>query len=177
MGRSPVKMKLDDSSMELIRCQTLEKAATDLRRAADAMDDLSHVKRPVPARDVEDTRANVALVRTWLAVVDQVGWPIAKELLFTARIVEAEEAYRIGLLNHLVPRAQLRAKTMEIAKMIAKNHRGAVMGIKALMLKQMTQNLEDQFSAEKDYTTHVLRGAKAKDAFPEFMKRKGLSAN
>jgi len=113
---------------------------------------------------------------TW-TLPNQVGWPIAKELLFTARIVEAEEAYRIGLLNHLVPRAQLRAKTMEIAKMIAKNHRGAVMGIKALMLKQMTQNLEDQFSAEKDYTTHVLRGAKAKDAFPEFMKRKGLSAN
>jgi enoyl-CoA hydratase/carnithine racemase len=113
---------------------------------------------------------------TW-TLPNQVGWPIAKELLFTARIVEAEEAYRIGLLNHLVPRAQLRVKTMEIAKMIAGNHRGAVMGIKALMLKQMTQNLEDQFSAEKDYTTHVLRGAKAKDAFPEFMKRKGLSAN
>src|SRR3546814_10333570 len=61
---------------------------------------------------------------TW-TLPNQVGWPIAKELLFTARIVEAEEAYRIGLLNHLVPRAQLRAKTMEIAKMIAKNHRGA----------------------------------------------------
>ncbi len=41
----------------------------------------------------------------------QIGWPMAKELLFSARIVEAEEAYRIGgLLNHLVPRAQLRAK-------------------------------------------------------------------
>jgi hypothetical protein len=40
MGRSPVEVTLD-SSMELIRRQTLEKAATDLRRAADAMDDLS----------------------------------------------------------------------------------------------------------------------------------------
>jgi enoyl-CoA hydratase/carnithine racemase len=35
---------------------------------------------------------------------DQVGWPIDKELVFTARVVEAEESYRIGLLNHLVPR-------------------------------------------------------------------------
>jgi enoyl-CoA hydratase/carnithine racemase len=35
---------------------------------------------------------------------DQVGRPIEKELVFTARVVEAEEAYRIGLLNHLVPR-------------------------------------------------------------------------
>ena len=112
---------------------------------------------------------------TW-TLPNQVGWPIAKELLFTARVVEAEEAYRIGLLNHLVPRAQLRDKTMTIAKMIASNHRGAVMGIKALLLKQMNQNLEEQFEAEKEYTTSVLRGAKAKDAFPEFIARKGLAA-
>src|SRR5919206_1583592 len=84
---------------------------------------------------------------TW-TLPNQVGWPIAKELLFSARIVEAEEAYRIGLLNHLVPRAQLRVKTMELAKQIAANHRGAVTGIKKLMLKQMTQNLEQQFDAE-----------------------------
>jgi enoyl-CoA hydratase/carnithine racemase len=50
---------------------------------------------------------------TW-TLPNQVGWPIAKELLFSARVVEAEEAYRIGLLNHLVPREQLRAKTMEL---------------------------------------------------------------
>jgi enoyl-CoA hydratase/carnithine racemase len=113
---------------------------------------------------------------TW-TLPNQVGWPIAKELLFTARIVEAEEAYRIGLLNHLVPRAQLRAKTMELAKMIAANHRGAVMGMKALMLKQMAQGLEEQFNAEQEYTKHVLRGAKAKDAFPEFIARKGLATS
>jgi enoyl-CoA hydratase len=113
---------------------------------------------------------------TW-TLPNQVGWPIAKELLFTARIVEAEEAYRIGLLNHLVPRAQLRAKTMELAKMIAANHRGAVMGIKALMLKQMAQGLEEQFNAEQEYTKNVLRGAKAKDAFPEFITRKGLATS
>ena len=64
---------------------------------------------------------------TW-SLGSQIGWPQAKELLFTARVVEAEEAYRIGLLNHLVPKAQLRAKTMEIAKMIADNHPGAVRG-------------------------------------------------
>ena len=112
---------------------------------------------------------------TW-TLPNQVSWPVAKELLFTARIVGAEEAYRIGLLNHLVPRAQLREKTMEIAKQIAQNHHGAVVGIKALLLKQMTQNLEEQYESEQEYTTHVLRGAKAKDAFPDFIKRKGLQA-
>ena len=94
-------------------------------------------------------------------------------MLFTARIVEAEEAYRIGLLNHLVPREQLRAKTMELARMIAGNHRGAVMGVKALLLQQMAQSLEQQWAEERDYTTDVMRGAKAEEAFPEFIARRG----
>jgi enoyl-CoA hydratase len=110
---------------------------------------------------------------TW-TLPNQVGWPIAKELLFSARVVEAEEAYRIGLLNHLAPRDQLRAKTMELAKTIAGNNRAAVIGIKALLLKQMTQSVEEQWDEERRYTTEVMRNAKAKEAFPEFIARKGI---
>jgi enoyl-CoA hydratase len=109
---------------------------------------------------------------TW-TLPNQVGWPIAKELLFAARIVEAEEAYRIGLLNHLVPRDELRAKTMELARMITGNNRASVIGIKALLMKQMTQNLEQQWTEEREYTTHVVRGARAEEAFPEFIARRG----
>ena len=109
---------------------------------------------------------------TW-TLPNQVGWPIAKELLFTARVVEAEEAYRIGLLNHLVPREQLRAKTIELARQIAANNRASVIGIKALLLQQMAQNLEQQWTEEREYTTHVVRGASAEKAFPEFIARKG----
>jgi enoyl-CoA hydratase/carnithine racemase len=109
---------------------------------------------------------------TW-TLPNQVGWPIAKELLFTARVVEADEAYRIGLLNHLVPRDQLRAKTMELARMIAGNNRAAVIGVKALLLKQKGQNLEQQWTEEREYTTNVVRGARAEEAFPEFIARHG----
>jgi len=109
---------------------------------------------------------------TW-TLPNQVGWPIAKELLFTARVVEADEAYRIGLLNHLVPRDQLRAKTMELARLIAANNRSAVIGVKELLLKQKGQNLEQQWTEERDYTTHVVKGARAEEAFPEFIARHG----
>jgi len=109
---------------------------------------------------------------TW-TLPNQVGWPIAKELLFSARVVEAEEAHRIGLLNHLVPREELRAKTMELAKTIAGNNRAAVMGVKTLLLKQMTESVEEQYAEERHFTTHVVRGAKAEEAFPEFIARKG----
>jgi hypothetical protein len=47
------------------------------------------------------------------------------------------------------------------------------MGIKALLLEHMGQNLEQQWIKERHYTTHVVRGAKAEEAFPEFIARRG----
>jgi enoyl-CoA hydratase/carnithine racemase len=109
---------------------------------------------------------------TW-TLPNQVGWPIAKELLFSGRVVEAEEAHRIGLLNHLVPCAELRAKTMWLATMIAKNRRDSVTGIKRLLLEDLGRGLEAQWANERHYTTNVVRGAKAESAFPDFIARKG----
>ena len=65
------------------------------------------------------------------------------------------------------------AHSMELATTIAGNNRAAVIGIKALLMKQMTQSVADQFAEERHFTTHVVRGAKAEDAFPEFIARKG----
>jgi enoyl-CoA hydratase/carnithine racemase len=109
---------------------------------------------------------------TW-TLPNQVGWPIAKELLFSGRVVEADEAHRIGLLNHLVPCAELRDRTLWLATMIAKNRREAVMGVKALLLQDMGGTLEEQWANERRYTTTVVRGARAEAAFPEFIARKG----
>jgi len=109
---------------------------------------------------------------TW-TLPNQVGWPIAKELLFSGRVVEAAEAHRIGLLNHLVPCAELRAKTMWLATTIAKNRRESVMGVKQLLLQDLGGSLEEQWANERHYTLNVVRGAKAESAFPEFIARKG----
>ena len=109
---------------------------------------------------------------TW-TLPNQVGWPMAKELLFSARVIEAEEAFRIGLLNHLVPSDQLYDKTMELARTIAANDTPSVMGIKRLMLENMGRDLGAQWANEADFARHVISGAKAEDAFPDFIKRKG----
>src|SRR4030095_15970395 len=97
---------------------------------------------------------------TW-TLPNQVGWPIAKELLFSGRVVEATEAYRIGLLHHLQPLAGPRAETMCLATMIAKNKRESVVGVKALLLQDLGRSLEEQWANERSYTTSVMRGAKA----------------
>jgi enoyl-CoA hydratase len=109
---------------------------------------------------------------TW-TLTNQVGWPMAKELLFTGRVIEAEESYRIGLLNHLVPCDQLRAKTMELATTIAGHRRESVMGIKDLLLQHKGSSLEQMWANEKDFTTNQVRGYGVEEAFPEFLSRKG----
>jgi enoyl-CoA hydratase len=105
-------------------------------------------------------------------LTNQVGWPKAKELLFTARVVEAEEAFQIGLLNHLVPAGELRAKTMEMAKLIASNNQASVKGIKQILMQDMTADLEGMWKNEKDFT-NVVKGYGVEEAFPEFIARRG----
>jgi len=62
-----------------------------------------------------------------------VGAPVAKELIFTARTVDAPEAQRIGLVNHVVPLADLQSFVMEMAGAIAQNSPAAVMASKEVI--------------------------------------------
>jgi enoyl-CoA hydratase/carnithine racemase len=59
-----------------------------------------------------------------------VGTPKAKELLFTGRVVGAEEALSIGLVNQVVPRDRVEAATMEMAQQIAANSLEALVATK-----------------------------------------------
>lgn len=49
----------------------------------------------------------------------RLGMARAKELVFTARMVAAEEALALGLVNHVVPDAELESRTAELAADLA----------------------------------------------------------
>ena len=59
-----------------------------------------------------------------------VGREAAAELLFTGRIVDAEEALRLRLVSRIVPHEELLPKAMELAQQIASNPPLAVQGLK-----------------------------------------------
>jgi enoyl-CoA hydratase/carnithine racemase len=84
--------------------------ACDLRLAA------PDVRFGVPiARTLGNTLSMGALSR----LVGLVGPARAKEILFTARLVEAEEGRAAGLFTEIVPVERLEARTVELAELIA----------------------------------------------------------
>ncbi|MGH7897461.1 MAG: enoyl-CoA hydratase [Candidatus Binatia bacterium] len=60
----------------------------------------------------------------------EVGPRKAKEMLFTGRPIPAEEARMLGMVNQVVPRAELAAKTLELAETIARQPAFAVKSVK-----------------------------------------------
>jgi enoyl-CoA hydratase/carnithine racemase len=66
------------------------------------------------------------------ALIDVVGASAAKEIFFTARRFGAEEALRIGLVNRVLPRAQLLPFVRETAGRIAENAPLTVRSVKKI---------------------------------------------
>jgi enoyl-CoA hydratase/carnithine racemase len=76
----------------------------------------------------DDARFSDPVVRMGIGGVEYHGhtWELgarkAKELLFTAAAIGAEEAERLGMVNRVVPRDELRTETMSLATEIAEMH-------------------------------------------------------
>ena len=64
-------------------------------------------------------------------LVDLVGSAYAKDILYSARAVEAPEALRIGLIQRLLPVSELEAYTYEYLRTVAANAPLSVRGTKA----------------------------------------------
>ncbi len=109
---------------------------------------------------------------TW-SLPMQVGWPKAKELLFTARVVQAEEAFSIGLLNHLVSVDELMPKAIEIGQQIAANDPRMVQGIKELMIDDVGQSWRWMYDNESEAQKGKLKPTPVEEGFAEFLSRKG----
>ena len=100
--------------------------------------------------------------------------PKAKELLYTGRPVKAEEAERIGLLNQVVPSAQLRSAALEMAKQISENDPRMVQGIKRLLDDGVGMAWRDRFDAEQNARKNKLKANSPREGFKAFLERKGI---
>jgi len=105
-----------------------------------------------------------------------VGWPKAKELLFTGRVVAAEEAERIGLLNQIVPSGKVVEAAVEMGQMIAKNDPRMVQGLKRLLHEGAGMSLQERYDYEEDARGTWLLAGHPRDGFKDFLARKPVRA-
>jgi enoyl-CoA hydratase/carnithine racemase len=101
-----------------------------------------------------------------------VGTPKAKELLYTGRVVPADEALRIGLLNEVVPAAKLVEAAVEMGRMIAKNDARMVQGIKRLLHEGMGLDWQGRYDLEDEARATWLAAGHPRDGFKDFLARK-----
>jgi enoyl-CoA hydratase/carnithine racemase len=80
-------------------------------------------------------------------LVELVGPAYAKDILFSARTVEADEALRIGFIQRLVPAAQLEAHTREYLGKVANNAPLSIRGTKT-QVRAIFEGITDRHRAE-----------------------------
>ncbi|MFD2170836.1 enoyl-CoA hydratase [Tumebacillus lipolyticus] len=109
---------------------------------------------------VASTKAQFGLTETALAIIPGaggtqrlprlIGVAKAKELILTARRISAEEAEQIGLVNAVVPPAELLQKAQEFALLITKNGPLAVRQAKLAINKGIEVDLATGLSIEQN---------------------------
>ena len=83
-------------------------------------------------------------------------WCKAAELLLTGRPIDAQEAYRIGLVNKVVPQEQVMPTAKEWAEVICQAGPLAVRAAKEAMVRGSSMTLEDGLRLESALFNHVI---------------------
>jgi enoyl-CoA hydratase/carnithine racemase len=80
----------------------------------------------------------------------RVPYHVAMEMILTGEIINAQEAFRCGLENQVVPADQLEAKTMEVANRIAEKSPIALRLAKEGVKLASRSNLDEGLRREVD---------------------------
>jgi len=96
----------------------------------------------------------------------------AMELLLTGDRIDAHEARRLGLINHVLPAAQVMAKAEELARKIAANGPLAVRAIKQGVARTSGRPLEDGYKIENEIAREVFSSQDAKEGPRAFREKR-----
>jgi enoyl-CoA hydratase/carnithine racemase len=97
----------------------------------------------------------------------------AMELVLTGRRFDAEEAMRIGLVNDVVPRAQLEARVRAMAAMIVEGAPLAVEASKQVMLQSLAfPDLQAAFRASYPAAERMLASEDAREGQSAFVEKR-----
>ena len=123
---------------------------------------------------VANEEAVICLQETRLGLIPDLGGTVrlarligpgrAKDLIFTAREISADEARELGLVNHIFPKEHFKSHVIEYVKQITANSPGAVSAVKYIInaIAAMDENealkLEREKAADNVLSEDCLEG-------------------
>jgi enoyl-CoA hydratase/carnithine racemase len=102
----------------------------------------------------------------------RIGMPRAMEMILTGRTVDAQEALAIGLVEHVVPQADLLARAVALAEQIAANAPVAVRTAKAAIVRGAELPLHEGIRLEQDLAAFLYTTDDAKEGPRAFLEKR-----
>ena len=96
----------------------------------------------------------------------------AMEMLLTGEMIDAEKAWRIGLVNRLAAPQMLEAETMALAGLIAAKPRRTLKTGKEAFYRQMEMPLAEAYDHASKVMTENMLGAEAEEGIGAFLEKR-----
>ncbi|WP_138159879.1 enoyl-CoA hydratase-related protein [Peptoniphilus catoniae] len=102
----------------------------------------------------------------------EIGQARAKELIYTGKVISAEEAYKIGLVNKLVDPDELMNEAIEMAEAINKNSKVAVAYSKRAIREGLQTSIEEGVKIEEESFKECFNAQDQKIGMEAFLERR-----
>ncbi|WP_104202577.1 enoyl-CoA hydratase-related protein [Billgrantia saliphila] len=102
----------------------------------------------------------------------RVGPAMALDLVTTGRKIDAQEALRIGLVNRVMPQAELEAYAAELAKQLSGNGPQAVRAAKQAVHDGMDQDLDSSLALETALFAFCFAGDEQSEGMGAFVEKR-----
>ncbi len=101
-----------------------------------------------------------------------VGRKAATELILTGRVFDAEEAARLGLVNRVVPAADLLAEAIALAEQLAAKPTLAVAAALAAIHRGMDASIDDGLAIEEAAFARIVPTQDAQEGIAAFLEKR-----
>ena len=105
-------------------------------------------------------------------LMGRVGVGKARELVYGGDIIDADDAKRIGLVNEVVPAAELMTRVRAIAAKIAGNGPMAIANAKRLMRLNINQDMQDTNEREAQAFGELFGTAEQREGMRAFVEKR-----
>jgi enoyl-CoA hydratase/carnithine racemase len=105
-------------------------------------------------------------------LIPQIGYVHAMDLLLTGRLIDADEAARIGLINRVVPADGLMAWALETAEAIAANSPSAVQAVKRQISATIAEHARAREALDQELGDRVRASTHFKEGVAAFREKR-----